>query len=117
MIRPMTVQDYTEMAGHEPLHSALGIAVDVGEKLAGLAGYEYNSLQVFSMQNDLMRDRPVLVMKVAKRLMKAIDAIGGQAYARASKSMETAPRFLEHLGFELVYKDSNNGDMYRRMGG
>ena len=79
-----------------------------GEEVIGVGGtYSSNgNVVAFLNATDKLRERPVSLMKLARRMETLRE---GAVYATCDPAIEAAKRFLEHLGFSKI-----GGDLWHR---
>jgi hypothetical protein len=95
----------------EPVKRTMRAVVAVrGNEILGVAGiYRHeNGWGMFSDTTEELRRHGKLLLKSAKAFMQVAIDSGLPIFAKCSENLETADRFLRHLGFRPV-----DGDLYQ----
>lgn len=109
-IRPANQKDIEEYYGGKPVYSMKGIVVLEDGKPIGVGGifwYEGKRVMFSEMKVEAAKYKRAII-RAAKDVIKQFD--GKVVYAIA-ENCTTSPRFLKHLGFELVNEKEK---LYRR---
>lgn len=106
-IKPADQKTIEQWYGGRPQYSMRGIVALEDNIVIGIGGLLlHNGKQyMFCEMKECARKHRKYILKAAKALLKL--ANGRIVYAIADKNIESASRFLEHLGFILVNDKQN----------
>lgn len=102
-IVPATKEHVEFYYNGKPTYSMRGVvALEDGVPI-GLGGLlvHQGKMYMFCEMRDCARKYRKYILKAGKEVIKLAE--GKIVYAVAQKDIESAPRFLEHLGFELIH--------------
>ncbi len=113
IIRPATRDDIIEMCGGTFAENIWAMVAEDEGKVLALAGVRYsNPTMCFGNIKPEMKKSPRTIIKLARMVTKVVDESDMPVYAIADKDEPTAPRFLEHVGFDYLMS-SRNGEIYK----
>lgn len=98
---PASMDHIRALYDDPPTCSFRGVAVVDGERVLGVAGL-YRSdanLAIFSKMTDELRQHPRLLIQASRAMLSMCS---GVVLAYCDTSIEAAPRFLEHWGFQPI---------------
>ena len=112
-IRPATRADVIEMCGGTFLDNIWAMAVEDDGELMAIAGVRYsNPRMCFGNIKPELKKSPRTIIKLARLVTAVVEESEVPVYAIANEDEPTAPRFLEHVGFEHLMS-SDDGEIYR----
>lgn len=104
-IVPATQELLTEYYGAPPPVTMRAFVLVEDDKPVAVAGFLYRATRervIFSeARPEVFKHRKLWVMRLAKMLMKIADDNEWTLVADPDKDIQSASKFLEHLGFEL----------------
>lgn len=113
IIRPATRSDVIEMCGGTFPDNIWAMAVDDEGDLLAIAGVRYsNPRMCFGNIKPEIKKSPRTLVKLARMVTAVVAESDVPVYAIADKDEPTAPRFLEHVGFEYMMT-SSDGEIYQ----
>ena len=110
-IRRATTKDVESWYDGPPAYSMRGyIILDEDEAIALCGVFWCRGRQyIFSEIKEQMLKYKKLIIKAARKVMADVE--GETVYAIATTGIESAPRFIEHYGFECIDPEAK---LYRR---
>lgn len=101
-IIPATTEEVEKWYDGPPAYTMKGYVVKNKDEQIAICGYFLckGKRYVFSEAKNEMFKYKKTIMKAARKVMTDIE--GMTVYAQATEGMETASRFIEHFGFELI---------------
>ena len=113
IIRPSTREDVIEMCGGTFPDNIWGITAEEDGEVVGIAGIHYtNPRMCFSNIKQSLKKSPRTIVRMAHAVREVMGKSEVPVYAIADKNEPTAPKFLEHVGFEHLMT-SSDGEIYR----
>lgn len=113
MIRPATRDDVIEMCGGTFPDNIWAMAVEDDGKLLAIAGVRYsNPRMCFGNIRPELKKSPRTIVKLARLVTAVVEDSDVPVYALADEDEPTAPRFLEHVGFDHIMS-TEKGEVYR----
>ena len=110
-IKPATKELIYQWYDGPPAYSMRGYVIAEGGELIALTGVFIceGKKYIFSEVKEEIFKHKRMIILAARKVMKDVE--GQTVYAVATEGVETAPRFIEHYGFERVAPGAN---VYRR---